>query len=70
MVLTLTFCIFKVTDAIAFKLSLIKVKIAVCKFKTFVMFSICFAMKMPFYKPEGNKLVRIFVSVPGDMDLQ
>ena len=35
-----------------------KVKNAVCKFKI-VMFLICFAMKMPVYKPEG-KLVRIF----------
>ena len=43
MVLILNFCIHKLTNAIAFKiyaasLSLIKVKIAVCKFKIFAIF--------------------------------
>ena len=57
MVLTLNFCMLKVTDA---KLSFIKVKIAVCKFKIFAVFPICFVMKMPAYKPEANKLVRVF----------
>ena len=47
MVLTLSFCIVKVTDAIAFKFMLpiyplIQVKIVGCKFKIFAMFPICF----------------------------
>ena len=41
-------------------LQLIMVKIAVCKFKIFAMLPICFVIEMPVYKPEGNKLVRIF----------
>ena len=52
------------------RLSIIKVKIAVCKF--FEMFPIYFAMKMPVYKPEGNNLARIvWLKIePGDMDLR
>ena len=57
--LTLSFCLLKVTDAVAFKVLPpfhdMQVQIAICKIKMFGMFPIVLV-----YKPEGDKLVRVF----------
>ena len=65
MALTLNFCVLKVTNATVFNsmlllLSLIKSRLLFAKLKFLQWFWFCFVIKMPVYKPEVNKLVRIF----------